>query len=190
MLPTTSTRATILRVALLVAAKLGTVQSPVLALYEPTLGLLETSVSPAGNWSRTTLLTASEAPSLVRVMVYVMFCPTTGAGLLTVFCNFKSALCVTANVAVLESLFGVGSLVLLETLAVLLALPVKLLGTAKVVCMVRLLFGAIVPRLPRLHGKAVTQAPVLLTKVMPLGVMSVTTTSAALLGPRFRTVMV
>lgn len=99
----------------------------------------------------------------------------------------KSAFGLTARLAVEELLALLGSLVLLLTLAVLLAVPVKPLGTANVVVMVRLVLGGTIPKL---QGKAVLHAPVLETKVMPLGVGSVTSTSAALLGPKFLTVMV
>lgn len=42
---------------------------------------------------------------------------------------------------------------------------------------------------PRLHGNAVVQAPVLLTKTKPGGVISATTTLSAFEGPLFVTVM-
>ena len=47
----TSTVAVIVNVALAPAANVPTDQTPLLATYVPELGLAETNVTPAGNWS-------------------------------------------------------------------------------------------------------------------------------------------
>ena len=115
---------------------------------------------------------AKLGPVLVSVTVNLTFSPTVGAVLSTVLTKFRSALGPTVEVIVLLLLPGVGSLVLLETVAVFAMLePKKSLGTLYVTVIVLVVFGAITPRL---HGKVVVQAPVLETKVNPVGVGSST----------------
>lgn len=100
-------------------ATLPTAQIPVLEEYVPLLGLLETNCKPAGSWSVISTFCAVLGPALVRVIVYVMFVPTTGLALLMVFVRLKSACAVTGVLALLESFVPIGSGVKLETWAVL-----------------------------------------------------------------------
>jgi hypothetical protein len=124
---------------------------------------------------------------LLRRIVKVTLVPGNGAEFVTVFDRLKSAL-PASGVVTLEVFGPVGSGVLDETLAEFVTLePAKFAGTSYVTVIVLVVFGATVPK-P--HGKAVRQSPVLETKFKPAGVGSLTITFAALDGPSFLTVIV
>jgi hypothetical protein len=180
------TFAVIVSVSLL-TFRLEIVQSPLESSYVPMLAVEETYCNPAGNLSLITTLLLELGPAFVKVIVNVTLLPMFGVLPLTVFSRLKSALVTIGVVTVLE--FGVGSGVLEVALAVFeIGLEVEyVLGTMYVTVIVLVCPFAIVPRL---HGKAVMQAPVLETKFNPGGVGSLTLTFCESLGPLFLTVIV
>src|SRR5262249_20874774 len=76
------------------------VQTPVVLLYVPWLGVADTKVSPAGKRSLTRTLVAGSGPRSDRVMVKVTVSPTLGVASLTNFVRARSACCgVSAGLA-------------------------------------------------------------------------------------------
>ena len=149
---------------------------------------LDTKVRPVGVVSVTTTEVASEAPLLVIVIVYVRLVP----GFTPPGANFtieRSALLVTGDDDVEVLLPGVGSVVVVDTVAVLsTGLGVVYDdGAAKVLVMVRV---APAGTMPSEHGNALTQAPVFDTNVRPVGDGSATLTAAASDTPLLVTTMV
>ena len=118
------------------------------------------------------------------MIVKLTLLPMFGALSETVLLRLRSALGLTGVVTVLE--FAVGSGVLEVALAVfeIGSGVVYVAGTLYVTVMV---FVAPFAIAPRLHGKGVVHAPVLETKVNPVGVGSLTLTFCESLGPLFLT---
>src|SRR5262249_53792024 len=73
------------------AVTVPTVQTAVLALYVPWLGVALTSVKPTGSTSISVTLVALAGPELVSVIVKVMVSPTFGAALDTDLASARSA---------------------------------------------------------------------------------------------------
>src|SRR5262245_6636585 len=89
--PTPVTVATIWSVALPPLRIVPTVQTPVVLLYAPWLGVAVTSVSPAGKRSLTATFVAVSGPALLTVIANVTLLPTFGPLVLTVFVSERSA---------------------------------------------------------------------------------------------------
>jgi hypothetical protein len=147
---------------------------------------LETKVRFAAVVSATETPVAVLGPLFVTVTVYVMLLPAViVAGPVLVAEMSVDALTVVEAV---DELFpGVGSVVVDETVAVLLMLPVKDGLIVYVLVIVELAPGA---NVPMEHGYAVVQPPLLETKVRFAGVVSATETPVAVLGPLLVTVTV
>ena len=153
------------------------------------LPAFERNVSPAGVGSATLTPAASLGPLFVTTIVKAIVCPgVTDAG--PVFVSETSAEpAATGVVAVAVLLPDAGSVVVALTVATFTTglAPAYPEGTLNVAVITRLAPAGTVPRL---HGKAVVQAPALDTNVRPAGVTSATDTPAASLGPPFVTVIV
>jgi hypothetical protein len=158
----------------------------------PWLGLAESNVTLAGNVSVTVTPVAELGPLLVTVIVYVTCSPTeTGSGV-SVLVIARSAeetegLTVVDEVALL--LPGTGSLVVLDTLAVLLNVPAAVgvttivtVALAPLATLPRLQVTVLVPLQPPWLGVADTN-------VVAAGNVSVTVTAEAEVGPPLVTVM-
>ena len=89
-------------------ARFPTVQTPVPELYDPTEGVADTNVRPAGSRSATDAAEAVSGPPLLTVTVNVTFDPTAGVALLTDLATDKFA-SGTFTVADAELFAGVGS---------------------------------------------------------------------------------
>jgi len=115
-----------------------------------------------------------------------MFCPASAvAGPVFVIETFVDAVTVVDAVAELFAAFRSNAVV--ETAAVFEREPVKVGLIVYVLVMTAL---AAETRVPRLQGNALTQAPLLETKVRPAGVASETNTAVASPGPPLVTVVV
>jgi hypothetical protein len=155
---------------------------------DPTEGVADTKVVPAGRTSVTLTLAALLGPALFTVMVYVMLEPAAAvAGPLLVI--DRSAFAVTFVLAVELLLPGVGSEVVADTVAVFERLATvfavttrAIVGDAPALTVPRLQVTVLVPEHEPTEGVAET-------KVVPAGSVSLTVTPAALLGPEFVTVM-
>ncbi len=150
---------------------------------------VERNVIPAGVASATFTLAASLGPLLVTVMVNATVCPgVTDVGPVWVTCRSAEPPA-TGVVTVPVLLPGAGSPVAaLAVVALTIGFaPAYPGGTANVAVMTRVAPAGTVPRL---HGKAVTQSPLLDAKLRPDGVTSATDTPAASLGPLLVSMMV
>ena len=75
------------------------VTSPLALLHDQPVPLVETNVSPVGNWSLTCAVVAAAVPELVTASAYVLWAPTDSAG---VGADFTTARTGAETVLVLE----------------------------------------------------------------------------------------
>lgn len=147
--------------------------------------LFETNVSPAGVGSVTLMLDEVAGPLLVTTTVKAIVEP--GAAEAGPLFAIETSAPLIEVVVELLLLPGTGSLLELETDAVLVIAPVAVGETLKVEVIVAVWPLVIVPSA---QGKAVVHAPLLETKVRLAGVGSLTVTPDASDGPIFVTVTV
>src|SRR5262245_12885306 len=118
IIPGCVTRAVIVSVSLCPLMSGPTVQRPLPAVYEPCEGNADTNDSPAGSTSVMMTPVARFGPWFVAVMTIVTVSPTRALVGVTVLSSATSAFVLTGVSAVAVLLPGVGSVVLLATLAV------------------------------------------------------------------------
>src|SRR5205085_6356862 len=148
--------------------------------------LFEMKARPVGVVSLTATLVAGDGPAFVTATVYVMFCPVfADAGPVLLI---ERSDCAPTFVVALAALFVLfGSFSFADTVVVFVTLPLKFGDVLYVDVIV-----AVCPfvSVPRLHGYALVQAPLLETKVRFAGVGSDTVTPVAVDGPLFVTAIV